>query len=744
MERRLAAVIIADVVGYSRHSQADEEGTRARFQADLREVFEPKIAEHHGRLVKTMGDALLVEFHSVVDAVRCAVKMQRAKEERNAAVPERERLVYRIGVNLGDVIVEGDDIHGVGVNIADRLQGLADPGGIAISGPVYDQVGTKLDVGYHFLGEKPVKNVDAPVRVYRVLSNPDAAGKTIVAGERPIRSWRRPAAVAVAVIVIVAAGAAAWWRPGEPQPEAAIAMASSPDKPSIAVLPFGNLSTDAEQGYLADGLTEDLTTELARIPGLFVISRNAAFTYKGRDAEPAQVAAKLGVRYILEGSIRRVGDDMRINAQLIDAKTSGHLWAERYDAAWSDVFELQDRMIEQIATALKLRLIDGPRAAEAAGGTSVPAAYEAYLRGLEQEYRGTPDAVGKAAGYYKQAIALDPNFGRGWARLASLHWNAHGQEMDEALQIVPDEFYSTIDGFMREAGKRPSPAYYQVLADLLIHRWEPQEAVAAAERAIALDPSDPESYLQMSLALIFSGRPADGKSYLDAAYRVDPRPEEWRYFLEGLAAFSMDRFDAAVASLMRIDSRSGAFWSRFHSRIVLAAAYGHLGRPDLAAALRGELDELSREVHRNPATVMTAMINLPFTTPTDRHRLRDGLRKAGVPDIPYGYDPTSKDRLTGEEIRSLIFGHTALARNIDSGRECSYTRTTDGTPSMSCGSWSDAGSTPWFDENVICYWWKKTGAVCVTYFRNPEGSAATRNEFISVTPFNRWEFSIVE
>jgi adenylate cyclase len=743
MERRLAAVMIADVAGYSRHSQADEEGTRVRFQADLHDVFEPKIAEHHGRLVKTMGDALLVEFHSVVDALRCAVEVQRTKQESNASVPERGRLVYRIGINLGDVIVEGDDIHGDGVNIADRLQQLAEPGGIAVAGTAYDQVKAKLPIGFASLGGQRVKNIAEPVRVYRVLMDPKDIGKTV--DERKamshLRGW--PAAVAAAFVAV--AVTTAWWHPWEPRPETVTAALSPlPDKPSIAVLPFNNMSADAEQGYLADGLTEDLTTELARVPGLFVISRNAAFTYKGKDITPAQVAAGLGVRYILEGSVRRLGDDMRINAQLIDAQTSGHLWAERYDGAWSDVFKLQDKMVEQIATALKLRLVEGPRAAEAAGGTSVPAAYDAYLRGLEDEYRGTPDAVGKAAGHYRQAVALDPNFGRGWARLAWLYWNAHGPEMDQTLGLKPDEFYSTIDGFMREAEKHPSPPYYQVLTDLLIHRWESQEAVAAAERAIALDPSDPDSYVQMSLALTFSGRPADGKSYLDAAYRVDPRPEDWRYVLEGLAAFAMGRFDDAIVPLVKIDSKSAPFWSRFHSRILLTATYGHLGRPDLAAALRGELDELAREAHTDPATVMMARIDLPFTTPADRHRLRDGLRKAGVPDLPYGYDPMSKDRLTGEEIRSLIFGHTSVARNIDSGRECSYTRTIDGTSSASCGSWSDTGSTPWFDDNVICYWWKKTGPLCVTYFRNPEGSAAERNEFFSVTSYNRWEFSIVE
>ena len=362
MERRLAAVLIADVVGYGRLSQIDEEGTRARFQADLKEIFEPKIAAHRGRLIKTMGDGLLVEFPSVVDALRCAVEVQQEKAKRNAAAPPEQRLDFRIGVNLGDVIVEGDDIHGDGVNIADRLQALAEPGGVAISGTAYDQVKAKLPVGYASLGEQKVKSIAEPVRVYRVAAwtrrrparpSPRRRDLRVMARarqqpRRSSRSWwpaRR-----------------AWWQPWQTAGEAAQVTAAPrpPDtRPSLVVLPFDNLSDDNEQGYLADGITEDLTTELARIPGLFVISRNAAFTYKDKAVQPAQIASELGVRYILEGSIRRAGDDMRINAQLIDATTSGHMWAERFDGAWGEVFALQDKVIENVGQALKLRLISG-------------------------------------------------------------------------------------------------------------------------------------------------------------------------------------------------------------------------------------------------------------------------------------------------------------------------------------------------------------------------------------------------
>jgi TolB-like protein/class 3 adenylate cyclase len=360
MERRLAAILIADVVGYVRLSQADEEGTRARFQADLHEVFGPAIAVHHGRLVKTMGDALLVEFQSVVDAERCAVAVQRSKAARNAGEPVDKRLVYRIGINLGDVIVEGDDIHGDGVNIADRLQELADPGGIAISGTAYDHVKTKVEVGYGYLGEQWVKHVAAPVRVYRVLLDPKKVGKTAGAAEKTRRQWRSLAAAA-GLIAVIAAGVAVWQRPWEPKIEAAAVermVLPLPDKPSIIVLPFANIGSNADDDYFADGITEDLTTDLSRLASLFVISRNTAFTYKGKPVKPAQVAEELGIRYIVEGSVRRGGNAVRINAQLIDALNGGHVWADRYDGSITDVFALQDKVTNAVVDALALRLTD--------------------------------------------------------------------------------------------------------------------------------------------------------------------------------------------------------------------------------------------------------------------------------------------------------------------------------------------------------------------------------------------------
>ena len=356
MDRKLSAILAADVVGYSTLMERDEAGTFERLRAGRKELFEPEIARHHGHIFKLMGDGMLAEFGSVVDAVECAVSLQRGLSERNASLPEAEQILVRIGINLGEVIVDGDDRYGEGVNIAARLQQLAEPGGICVSGKVAKEVERKLAFAFEPMGEQRVKNIAEPVQAYRVLLDPAAAGKTLHVRRQP-RAWRFP--VAAGVLVLALGLAAAWWQPWEPatQPAAPAASAAADTRPSLVVLPFDNLSDDKEQEYLANGFTEDLTTELARVPGLFVVSRNAAFAYKDKDTKPAEIAAALGVRYLLEGSIRRVGDDMRINAQLIDGSTSGHLWAERFDGRWADVFALQDKVVGSIAGALKLRLV---------------------------------------------------------------------------------------------------------------------------------------------------------------------------------------------------------------------------------------------------------------------------------------------------------------------------------------------------------------------------------------------------
>src|SRR5215467_9623435 len=380
--RRLAAILAADVAGYSRLMGEDEEDTHERLKAHRRELVDPKISEHAGRIVKTTGDGLLVEFPSVVDAVRCAAELQRAMIDREASIAEDRRIRFRVGINLGDVLVEGGDIFGDGVNVAARLESLSDPGGICISRMVRDQIRDKLTYDFEGLGEQSVKNIARPLRVYAL----------------------RPEAVADLPPSSVLA------TPSISQPAAASRL-------SIVVLPFANLGNDPDQQYFADGITEDLTTDLSRIAGMFVISRNTAFTYKDKRVDTKQIGRELGVRYILEGSIRRSGNQVRVNAQLIDAETDAHLWAERFDTDTSDLFALQDDVTSRIANALGVELI----AAEAARPTGRPDALDYILRGRAVLLKPrTPDTHREAINLFEHALALDPQSVEAQGRLAGV------------------------------------------------------------------------------------------------------------------------------------------------------------------------------------------------------------------------------------------------------------------------------------------------------------------------------------
>ncbi len=742
MERRLAAVMIADVAGYGRLSQADEEGTRARFQADLHEVFEPRIAAHHGRLVKTMGDGLLVEFHSVVDAVRCAVEVQRAKAEREGGAPDGHRLEFRIGINLGDVIVEGDDIHGDGVNIADRLQSLADPGGVAISGAAYDQVEKKLDVGFAFLGEQRVKNIDKPVRVYRVLIDPSATGKTIGDLRRPLWSWPWPAAAAVTLILVLAGGAAVWWRPWEPKVEPASIERMAlplPDKPSIAVLPFANMSGDAQQDYFADGITDDLITELSKVSGLFVISRNSTFGLKGKIVPPKQVSEEFGVRYVLEGSVQRSGDRLRINAQLIDALSGGHVWADRFDGSLADVFTLQDKVTRSIADALAIRLTDAEQAALNQQETRVPAAYEAFLRGWEHYRRTTPDDFAKAKPYFEQAIKLDPNYSRAYAALAMLHIRVYDWEEAGSAAINWNSYDEAVE-YLRKAKQHPTSTAHQAAGNVARSLSQFETALTEFKAAIALDPSDSWSYAYMGYALIGAGRAADAIAYINTAMRLDPHyPPIYLHFL-GLAQFATNRLEDAAATLERATMRNPDDpWSF----MLLAAAYAHLGREREATSAVSDLNALRVKQGAIPLTVPV----IRLYQPADTHRLIEGLQKAGVPvslNALFSGEFGVKNRLGADEVRSLFFGHKLRGRTFATHEEHAASVTTDGIASLS-GDWGYLdGGTVRFEGDRLCFDWTTGVGDCGTVFRNPGGTRAKENEFIWHTARGAFTFSQIE
>ncbi len=532
MERRLAAILAADVVGYSRLMEADEEATVSTLST-YREIIEGLVASHHGRVFGSAGDSVIAEFASPVEAVRCAVEIQRELESHNVDLAEDRRMRLRIGVNLGDVIVEGDNLLGDGVNIAARLESLADPGGISLARSVFDQVKKKLHLGYEYLGEHEVKNIAEPVQVYRVLTEPGAAGKIIGETKRATQSWKRMALAAVAFVLIGVAGAVTWLKPWEPREEPASVEDMAfplPDRPSLVVLPFSNMSDDPSQGYFADGMTEDLITDLSKISGLFVIARNSSFSYKGQQVKVRQVAEDLGVRYVLKGSVRRAGDQVRINVQLIDATTGGHLWAERYDGTLADIFVLQDRVTEKIVSALAVKLTFEDRKALKQSGRPLNLdAYEYVLRGRAKLAQANRQATIEARKLFEKAIEADPKFARAYVNLGLLHyheWRYWGLDRDRNMARALELAREAITLADASAGA------HVLLALVLQFRNEHEAADREADQVLSMGGLQAETLGNLGGYLWRATRYREVVDILERAIRLDPlHTPDWLMWL---------------------------------------------------------------------------------------------------------------------------------------------------------------------------------------------------------------------
>jgi adenylate cyclase len=652
MERRLAAILIADVVGYSRLSQIDEEGTRARFQMDQNDVFEPAIERHHGRLVKTMGDGLLVEFHSVVDALRCAVEVQQLKAVHNAAAPPEHRLDFRIGINLGDIIVEGEDIQGDGVNIADRMQVLAEPGGIAISGTAYDQVKSKVPVGFASLGEQRVKSIAEPVRVYRVLLDPTAAGKTLETRKRPRR--QRLAVGAAAAVILVLTGAALWWQPWAPAKPTGLVERFAyplPDRPSVAVLPFINVSGDTEHDHLAEGLTDDLITELSKVSGLFVIARHSVFAIQNSVGKIQDVAAELGVQYVLEGTLQRAGSRLRINVKLIDAVTGLSLWAERYDRQYADLFAVQDDVIGKIISALSVKLSSRERDQLARIPTENLEAYDYYMR-AEQEgfiYRDV-DTYRRTLSFYQKAIDLDPGFANahaGIARVAVDVWRNDYNYLWSAAVARKIAYDAAGQALKLDPNNARA---HTVLALLQWVDGRETEARNSANMAVATQPNDAEAAANLALILVHTGSREQAVAEMEKALRLDPSPASSFQLLAGIVFYTAGD-DRRAISL--IESTLGTLPKVEPAREYLAAAYADQGNETQAAVETAKLLELF------PESNLTYYGYLyDYWRDGDLQRHLAGLRKAGIPEWPFGFAGKEADKLGEADLRNLVDGKT--------------------------------------------------------------------------------------
>jgi TolB-like protein/class 3 adenylate cyclase/rhodanese-related sulfurtransferase/thioredoxin-like negative regulator of GroEL len=628
LERKVAAVLYADVAGYSRLTGEDEEGTHRALSTYL-DTLTTSIERHNGKVLHYAGDAVLAEFASVVNALTCAVVIQRDLRARSEHLSDQRKVQFRIGINLGDVIVDRDEIYGDGVNVAARLQSLADPGGVCISDSVRTAIGNKLPLDYEYLGEQEVKNIAEPVRAYRVRLEDEPVARTVSTGSR---SRRRAVIASVAVVMLVVmAGVIAWLKPWSPTIEPVseeLAAVALPGKPSIAVLPFANMSGDAEQEYFTDGMTDDLITDLSKVSGLFVIGRNSVFTYKGKSVKISQVAEELGVRYVLEGSVRRRGEQVRINAQLIDATTGGHVWAERYDGPLDDIFALQDKVTRRIVTALAVNLTSEEEANRARVKTKNPKAYVAFLQGWEHYRRGTPADFAEAVSYFKQAIGKDPNYGRAYSALAAVYWNSvRSGWWINSLGLTHTPAREQTRRYLQKAMENPSALTHQVASEMAAYdRPQPGEALAEAKRAIAVDTNDPAGYLAMATALLKAGRPTEAMESVRKAMSLDPHYPASYLMRLAQAEFALGQYEDAAATLERAASRNPDNDWTF---VYLAAAYGHLGRAAEAKTALDKANALRAKAGWGALTLQT--VDHPyFRWVGDRKPLREGLLRAGV------------------------------------------------------------------------------------------------------------------
>jgi adenylate cyclase len=575
MERRLSAILAADIAGYSALMGADE----ARTVRDLKghqAVVLPMVGEFGGRIIDTAGDGILAEFPSVVNAVKCAVAIQSKMAERNATIEPERRMQFRVGINIGEVVYDEARIYGDGINVAARLEGIAEAGGICISSKVYEEISGRIDLTCEDIGEQHLKNIARPVRAYHLRLD-----STVTSAPAP----------------------------------------ALPDKPSIAVLPFLNMSGDQEQEYFVDGMTEDLITDLSKVSGLFVIARNSSFTYKGKAVDVKRIGRELGVRHVLEGSVRKAGNRVRITAQLIDAGSGGHLWAERFDRDLTDIFSMEDEVVEKIVRALAVTLTRGEEQLLRGRGTRNVDAYQFWLRGRELLTRSTRDSVEQARAMYRRAIEIDMNFPAPHAGLALAAISDYVS--DWALD--PAQALDEAERWARRAVELndQEPVSHMALGSVLLWRRDHEGALAEFRLMIVLDPNFAQGHAATGLALMYAGRAAEALEPIATAMRLDPHYSSIVLHFLAQANYSLGEYETAAQLLVRRIARTPGTDS---SRMLLASCYGHLGRAEDARATWAELLQV------NPEFSLTQRAGvLPYKDPGDFQRIAEGLAKAGLP-----------------------------------------------------------------------------------------------------------------
>jgi adenylate cyclase len=631
-KRRLTAILSADAVGYSRLMGDDEEAT-VRTLTAYREVLTTLIQQHNGKVLDSPGDNLLAEFVSVVDGVQCAVAVQKEIKARNDELPENRRMQFRIGINLGDVIQEEGRIYGDGVNIAARLEGLAEPGGICISKTAFDHIESKLPYGYEFLGDQPVKNIAKPIGAYRVLMEPRVTVAGVPQKDKRSPVKRLPILIGIAAVVVLAIAVGIWQlssRRPTIKPASMEKMAFPlPEKPSIAVLPFNNLSGDPKQDYIADGISENIISALSKISDMFVIASNSTFTYKGKPVKVQQVSEELGVRYILEGNAQKIGNRIRINAQLIDATTGHHLWSEKYDRDMEDLFDLQDEITHKIIVELQVKLTEGEQARVSHTSTNNLEAWSYAVRGLKLFERTSNENNTKAMGFFERAVELDPNYVWAWVRLAWTHvmasipgWSPSPSEhWNKVVEIA--EKVSVLD---------ESDSDVHALLGLVYRNQKQYElAITEGEKSLILGPTNAQAHVLHSVSMNMVGRFDDAIRLVKKAMRLHPYYPAYYLVWLGGAYRMTGRYEEALAVYNQLlnRSRKGEF-PILTAHLYLADTYAAFGKEEEARNHAEEVLGINPEFSLKE--IDKKIVSFRYKDPSHLERRLNALRKAGIPE----------------------------------------------------------------------------------------------------------------
>jgi adenylate cyclase len=620
--RKLAAILSADVKGYSRLMRSDEEAT-VRTLTEYRSIIINLVSKYHGRVVDSPGDNILAEFASVVHAVQCGFAIQTSLQDENTNLPEDRRMEFRIGINLGDVIQDGERIYGDGVNVAARMEALADPGGICVSGSAYDQIETKVAFGCEYLGEQTVKNISTPIRVYR-LTNDKAEGECTIKIQNRIQSNRLLISSVIGLLIL--AGGLFTWKMYMNHSDKASEPASVeptdyplPDKPSIAVLPFDNMSGDPSQEYIGDGLTEEIITALSKTPKLFVIARNSSFTYKGKSVLIPTVGKELGVRYVLEGSVRKSGNKLRVTAQLIDAQTNRHLWAERYDRELKDIFAVQDEITKKIITELQIKLTEGEQARLWAKGTDNLEAYLKYLQGIGHLKFNKEENV-LVRRLAQEAIELDPQYSDAYSLLGLSHamdiWLKNTESPKESIQKALELAQKAISLDNSNAFAYGLMGYVYTMLE------QYEKGIASAERAVAIEPNSAMALDFLGFALRFGDRPNDAIPVIEKSLRLDPFARSNTIFSLGFSYLYAGRYEEAIPPCQKAIARDP---DNLGAHLCLAYAYIASGRDDEAHLIAQEILRIEPNF-----SVEYFSKSYPHKNKAVKQEFMSALRKAGL------------------------------------------------------------------------------------------------------------------